>query len=143
MSNKKPIYLECIIRRKAFIAHQQFLVTSPLGFNARVGSALFALSGGVHYMFPEIHFWCYTCRPLGSWQCSRSLPYMHQQRWDLIQIRTSDLPYRRRTRYHCASDQHNGDHQQFHIINSIDLYIFTLPRRIIFYIFTFLSRTFK
>ena len=28
-----------------------FLVTSPLGFKARVGSAL----------FPEIHLWCYTC----------------------------------------------------------------------------------
>ena len=43
-----------------------FLVTSPLGFKARVGSALFALSGGVHYTFPEIHFWCYMCRPLGG-----------------------------------------------------------------------------
>ena len=32
-----------------------FLVTSPLGFKARVGSALFALSGGVCYTFLEIH----------------------------------------------------------------------------------------
>ena len=81
-----------------------FLVTSPLGFKARVCSALFAQSGGIRYMFPEIHFWCYTCQPLDSQQCSRSLPHMHQQRWDLAQIRTSDRSYRRRTRYHWASD---------------------------------------
>ena len=42
-----------------------FLVTSTLGFKGRAGSALFALSGGVHYMFPEIHFWCYML--LTSW----------------------------------------------------------------------------
>ena len=81
-----------------------FLVTSSLGFKARVGSALFALSGGVHYMLPDIHFWCYTCQPLGGWQRRRSLPHMHQQRWDLAQIRMNDRSYRRRTRYHCASD---------------------------------------
>ena len=44
------------------------LVMSPLGFKARVDSALFALSGGVCYTFPEIHLWYYTlptsCRPL-------------------------------------------------------------------------------
>ena len=81
----------------------EFLVT-PLGFKARVGSALFALSGGICYTYPEIHFWCYTCWPLGSQQCSRSLPHMHQQRWNLAWIWMGDHPYRRRTRYHCASD---------------------------------------
>ena len=41
-----------------------------------------------------------------SWQpaCSRSLPHMHVQRWDLAQIRTCNRMNRRRTRYHCASD---------------------------------------
>ena len=81
-----------------------FLVTSLLGFKARVGSALFALSGGVCYMFSEILLWCYMCQPLGSWQHSQSLPNMHQQRWDLAPIRTDDHPYRRRSCYHCASD---------------------------------------
>ena len=37
-----------------------FLVTSPLGFKTRASSALFALSRDVHYMFPEVHFWCDT-----------------------------------------------------------------------------------
>ena len=37
-----------------------FLVMSPVGFKARVGSALFTLSGGICYMFPKIHLWCYT-----------------------------------------------------------------------------------
>ena len=32
-----------------------FLVTFPLGFKARAGSALFALSGGVRYTFPEFN----------------------------------------------------------------------------------------
>ena len=27
--------------------------------------ALFAFGRGVYYMFPEIHLWCKTCRPLG------------------------------------------------------------------------------
>ena len=41
-----------------------------------------------------------------SWQpaCSRSLPHMHVQRWDLAQIRTCNCTNRRRMRYHCASD---------------------------------------
>ena len=40
-----------------------FLVTSPLGFKARLGSALFVLffCGG-ECTFLEIHLWCYTCR---------------------------------------------------------------------------------
>ena len=69
------------------------VVTSLLGFKARVGSALFTLSRGIHYTFPEVHLWCYML-----------LPHMHQQRWDLARIWTNDHPYRRRTRYHCASD---------------------------------------
>ena len=82
-----------------------FLVTSPLGFKARVGSALYAI-------FAEANV---TCIPqdsplvlhlLTSWQLarSRSLPHMHVQRWDLAQIRTCNRTNRRRTRYHCASD---------------------------------------
>ena len=41
-----------------------------------------------------------------SWQpaCSRSLPHMHVQRWDLARIQISNRPDRRRMRYHCASD---------------------------------------
>ena len=48
---------------------------------------------------------------LTSWQlvCSRSLPHMHVQRWDLAQIRTGNHPNRRRTRYHCASDPARED----------------------------------
>ena len=82
-----------------------FLVTSPLGFKARVGSALFAIFAEAKVMYiPQdsplvLHF-------LTSWQpaCSRSLPHMHVQRWDLAQIRTCNRTKRRRTRYHCASD---------------------------------------
>ena len=37
---------------------------------------------------PEIQLLCYTCQPLDSRPCSQSLPYMHQQRWDLAWIRT-------------------------------------------------------
>ena len=44
---------------------------SPLGFKARVGSALFELSGGICYTFPEIHLWCNTCWPLGGQHGSR------------------------------------------------------------------------
>ena len=47
-----------------------FLVTSPLGFKARVGSALFAFCVGEC----EIHLWCYTCRPLGSRCASGHFP---------------------------------------------------------------------
>ena len=43
-----------------------FLVMSPQGFKARVGSALFTLSRGVHYTFPEIHLWWYALQT--SWQ---------------------------------------------------------------------------
>ena len=47
-----------------------FLVTSPLGFKARVGSALFAfLRGQMLCIFPKIHLWCYTCQPFGG-QCT-------------------------------------------------------------------------
>ena len=49
-----------------------FLVTSPLGFKARVGSALFA---EVNVMYiPEIHLWCYTCQPLGGWHAAGRFP---------------------------------------------------------------------
>ena len=82
-----------------------FLVMSPLGFKARVGSALFTIFAEANVMYiPQdsplvLHL-------LTSWQpaCSRSLPHMHVQRWDLAQIRTCNHTNRRRTRYHCASD---------------------------------------
>ena len=64
-----------------------FLVTSPLGFKARVGSALFAIFAEANVMYiPQdsplvLHL-------LTSWwpARSRSLPHMHVQRWDLAQI---------------------------------------------------------
>ena len=46
--------------------------------------------------------------PTSWWPaCSRSLPHMHQQRWDLARPRMGNHPDRRRTRYHCASDPAN------------------------------------
>ena len=49
-----------------------FLVTSPLGFKARVGSVLFAFAE-VNVMYvPEIYLWCYTCQPLDGQHCSQS-----------------------------------------------------------------------
>ena len=43
------------------------LVTSHLGFKARVGSLICTWWRGTFYTFPEIHLWCNTCWPLGSW----------------------------------------------------------------------------
>ena len=75
-----------------------FLVTSPLGFKARVGSALFALQRQMYCTFPEIHLWycCIStslcrsgrvrCLSFSSTQCSWSFPYINQQRWDLARI---------------------------------------------------------
>ena len=83
----------------------RFLVTSPLGFKARVGSALFAIfaEANVMYIPPDSPL---VLHLLTSWQpaCSRSLPHMHVQRWDLAWFRTCNRTNRRRTRYHCASD---------------------------------------
>ena len=42
------------------------LVTSSLGFKARVGSLIHVWQRHMYYMFPEIHLWCDTCWPLGS-----------------------------------------------------------------------------
>ena len=82
-----------------------FLVTSPLGFKARVGSALFAIFAEANVMYipqdsPLVLHLPTSWRPA----CSRSLPHMHVQRWDLARFRTYDRTNRRRTRYHCASD---------------------------------------
>ena len=82
-----------------------FLVTSPMGFKARVGSALFAIFAEANVMYiPQdsplvLHL-------TTSWQPahSQSLPHMHVQRWDLARFRTCDRTNRRQTRYHCASD---------------------------------------
>ena len=82
-----------------------FLVTSPLGFKARVGSALFAIFAEVNVMYIPQDSPLVLHLPT-SWQPvrSRSLPHMHVQRWDLAQIWTCNRMNRRRTRYHCASD---------------------------------------
>ena len=47
-----------------------FLVTSSLGFKARVGSALFAIFAEADVMY----LWCYTCQPLGSRQAAGHFP---------------------------------------------------------------------
>ena len=60
---------------------------SPPGFKARVGIPLFAFAEANVIKFPEIHLWCYTCRPLDGWHRSRSLPHVHQQRFVL------DMPF--------------------------------------------------
>ena len=80
-------------------------MTSPLGFKARVGSALFAMFAEANVMYipqdsPLVLHLPTSWRPARS----RSLPHMHVQRWDLAQIRTCNRTNRRRTRYHCASD---------------------------------------
>ena len=61
-------------------------MTSPLGFKARVGSALFAIFAEVNVMYipqdsPLVLHLPTSWRPA----CSRSLPHMHVQRWDLAQ----------------------------------------------------------
>ena len=82
-----------------------FLVMSPLGFKARVGSALFAIFAEANVMYIPQDSPLVLHLPT-SWQPARrrSLPHMHVQRWDLAQIRTCNCTNRRRTRYHCASD---------------------------------------
>ena len=82
-----------------------FLVTSPLGFKARVGSALFAIFAEANVMYIPQDSPLVLHLPT-SWQParSRSLPHMHVQRWDLARFRTCNRTNRRRTRYHCASD---------------------------------------
>ena len=82
-----------------------FLVMSPLGFKARVASALFAIFVEANVMYipqdsPLVLHLLTSWRPARS----RSLPHMHVQRWDLAQIRTCNRTNRRRTRYHCASN---------------------------------------
>ena len=82
-----------------------FLVTFPLGFKARVGSALFAIFAEANVMYIPQDSPLVLHLPT-SWQPARSqsLPHMHVHRWDLAQIRTCNRTNRRRTRYHCASD---------------------------------------
>ena len=85
-----------------------FLVTSPLGFKARVGSALFAIFAEANVMYipqdsPLVLHLPTSWRPARSW----SLPHMHVQRWDLAQIRMCNCTNRRQMRYHCVSDLAN------------------------------------
>ena len=80
-------------------------MTSPLGFKARVASALFAIFAEANVMYipqdsPLVLHLLTSWRPARS----RSLPHMHVQRWDLAQFRMCNRTNRRRTRYHCASD---------------------------------------
>ena len=85
-----------------------FLVMSPLGFKARVSSALFAIFAEANVMYIPQDSPLVLHLPTSWWPaCSRSLPHMHVQRWDLAQIRTCNRMNRRRTRYHCASDPAN------------------------------------
>ena len=49
------------------------LVTSPLGFKARVGSLIRTWWRHTCYMFPEIHIYSDTCWPLGSQHGSRAV----------------------------------------------------------------------
>ena len=42
------------------------LVTSPLGFKARVGSLIHTWQRCMCYIFSKIHLWCNTCQPLGG-----------------------------------------------------------------------------
>ena len=48
------------------------LVTSPLGFKSKVGSFICTWQRHVYKMFPEIHLWYYTYRPVGSQHGSRA-----------------------------------------------------------------------
>ena len=71
-------FLKKIWRHKSFLWDHWYpcfglLVTSPLGFKARVGSLIHTWWGHMCYMFPEIHLWCYTCWPLGSWYGSQAI----------------------------------------------------------------------
>ena len=58
---------------KLFGGHLSFpllfglLVTSPLGFTARVGKLICNWRRCMWRTFPEIHLWCDTCRPLYGW----------------------------------------------------------------------------
>ena len=74
-----------------------FLVMSPLGFKARVGSALFTIFAEANVMYIPQDSPLVLHLPTSWWPArSQSLPHMHVQRCN----RTN----RRRTRYHCASD---------------------------------------
>ena len=82
-----------------------FLVTSPLGFKERVGSALLTIFAEANVMYipwdsPLVLHLPTSWRPACSW----SLPHMRVQRWDLARFRMCNRTNRRRTRYHCASD---------------------------------------
>ena len=60
---------------------------SPLGFKARVGSALFAIFAEAYVMCIPQDSPLVLHLPTSWWPArSRSLPHMHVQRWDLAQI---------------------------------------------------------
>ena len=64
------------------------LVTSPLGFKARVGSLIRTWWRHTCYMFPKIHLWCDTC-----W-CSMA-SYINNHATTASQCETSQTLYRR------------------------------------------------
>ena len=75
-----------------------FLVMSPLGFKARVGSALFTIFAEANVMYIPQNSPQVLHLPT-SWRLvrSRSLPHMHVQRWDLARFRTCYRMNRRRS----------------------------------------------
>ena len=66
-----------------------FLVTSPLGFKARVGCLIRIAEANVMYV-PEIHLWCYTCQPLGGRHAAGPVP-TYCCRGEVAGIRTRAL----------------------------------------------------
>ena len=55
------------------------LVASPLGFKVRVTSLIHAWQRHMCYIFPEIHLWCDTCRPLVGHHGSQALSSTYLQ----------------------------------------------------------------
>ena len=59
------------------------LVTSPLGFKARVGSLIHTWQRQKCYMFTEIHLWCDTyCQP--AWQLSQFDPHTSTRMYKVL-----------------------------------------------------------
>ena len=72
------------------------------GFQSQSGFYLIHFFAGANIStLPKIHLWFYMCQPLGSWQHSRSLPHMHQKRWDLVQISGQSPPQQTNTLPFC------------------------------------------
>ena len=81
-----------------------FLVTFPLGFKARVNSALIAFCRGKCNVHSTRSTSDATPADLGIQYCNWSLPHMHQLRWELAHTWMGNPLHRRRTGYHCVRD---------------------------------------